>query len=263
MPRVQMDADLRYHSAAPLATWLEASTLPYRARKPRGGLGNLLGGLQIRAGFHLGAAVLALPLPATALPPAASPFVRQAAESQPAKAVDWLCACSPLQRPPRRCPAFAQSVVWLGQAAGGAAVAAALPRLLPSHSAASTALWTRPQRLLLPISFPQFFARSVGADGAELPAAEPRPEATEVLSVPVGAALQSTAALSPLLREAAAEWSELKRTAVRRLEGRWAEDDLDELTEQLLTLRDAYAADEDGDGDGSDGGGEDEEEAEF
>ena len=68
--------------------------------------------------------------------------------------------------------------------------------------------------------------------------------------MPVGAALQSTAALSPLLREAAAEWREQKRAAVRRLEGRWAEDELDELTEQLLALRDAYAASEDEESDG-------------
>ena len=71
--------------------------------------------------------------------------------------------------------------------------------LLPcrgGYTSGGGALWARPQPLLLPLSFPQFFSASLGRHGE---VGGHRPAGAELLSLPAAAALQTTPALQPLV----------------------------------------------------------------
>ena len=113
----------------------------------------------------LAAAALAMPSPlATPSPLAAPPESSLAA---PPVEPDWFVGLTPLQRAPRTATAMGQIVSVLGQP-DGAAAAAMAAALLPcrgGYAAGGGALWARAQPLLLPLSFPQFFAASLGRHG--------------------------------------------------------------------------------------------------
>ena len=242
LAELRIDPSLRYHTSAPLATWLDAISLTYRARSPRGGLANLLAGLHTRPANPLAAAALALPF----TPPPARADARAPRAPAAAAGMEFI-GCAPMQRAPHACAAVAQSASWLGTRRADAPLA--LAAALPCQCAADTAIWCRPQPLALPISYPQFFAPHIGADGHRVAEGTERADGEEVLSAPVGAALQSTPALAPLVLGAAAEWRAHRRAATRRLDGRVAADDLEEVSEALLALAEEYAEgseDEDG-----------------
>ena len=77
---------------------------------------------------------------------------------------DWFVGLTPLQLAPRTVTAMGQFVSVLGQP-NNAAAAQMAATLLPcrgGYTSAGGALWARPQPLLLPLSFPQFFAASLG-----------------------------------------------------------------------------------------------------
>ena len=155
--------------------------------------------------------------------------------------------------------AFEQQVSWLGHEGGGRAIAPLLRTLLPCGSEGG-ALWVRQQPLALPLSFPQFFSKAVGTHGGvhgapsdavgrtfepELPIAPKstmRTDKSEVMSVAVGAALQSSPALMPVITRVCSDWAAERKTAERAgsAEG-WAQrDELAELTEQMAAIREAY-----------------------
>ena len=132
----------------------EAATLC--TRRPRSSLTSLCQAVGISSATPLAAAALALPSP-LAMPP-------ESALAAPPVEPDWFVGLSPLQLAPRSVTATGQFVSVLGQP-DGAAAAAMAAALLPcrgGYTSGGGALWARPQPLLLPLSFPQFFAASLG-----------------------------------------------------------------------------------------------------
>ncbi|KAL1523390.1 hypothetical protein AB1Y20_018333 [Prymnesium parvum] len=244
-PLLAIKRALPYHTAAPLALMLDCATLPYRANVPTGSLHSLTSALAARSEHYLAAAALAVPLP----PDGASLSLKQAHQ------FDWFQPLAPLQLAPRAHAAHEQAVSWLGLPGGGRQAAATVRSLLPSRGSGGV-LWTRPQHLVLPLSFPQFFSNAVGRDGSVLaapgydarPPTQPRPPSVEVMKVPCATALQSTGALLPLIERVRSDWRS-KRLEVGRAantEG-WAQvDDLNEITEQLDSLHEAYTAIDEG-----------------
>ena len=247
-PPLLAPRSLRYHTAAPLATMLDAVTLPYRTHGSVGSLHGLVRSLAPRSSMHLSVACLGLPMP-------------NLVES--IQRDGWLAPLLPLQRAPSVCRAFSQQVTWLGHEGGGRVLAPLIPSLLPCGGEGG-GLWARPQPFALPLSFPQFFTSAVGVKGEvygapnefvsrafrpSLPVAPPhslRGAASEVLSAPVAAALQSTTAIMPVLRRVIADWQTDKRAAERAgsAEG-WAQrDELAEVTEMLASMRETYGEDE-------------------
>lgn len=173
----------------------------------------------------------------------------------------WLAPLLPFQRPPATCRASEQTLSWLGHAGGGRAVAPLVPSLLPCRSDGG-ALWVRPARFALPLSYPQFFEPSVGVHGEiDRLASEPlcnlftppvpatrypqeREPAKEVMDVQVAAALQASSAICPPLRRISADWSTEAKSAERAaaVEGWGARDELAEVTESLAAAQESYAA---------------------
>ena len=103
-PLLQPRAELRYHTAAPIAALLDAVTLPYRARQAKGSVHALVTALCPQGGMCLGSAVLGVPMPSSAA----------ALGSE-----GWLAPLLPFQRPPHASRAFQQHVCWLGHSGGG------------------------------------------------------------------------------------------------------------------------------------------------
>lgn len=251
-PLLAPRADLRYHTSAPIATLLDAVTMPYRARAPAGSLNGLVRSLVPRSGMHVAVGALGLPMP---LEP--TTLQRQG----------WFMPMAPLQRAPAICRAYEQHISWLGHPGGGRAIAPLVPTLLPCRSDGG-AFWVRPQPFALPLSFPQFFCAAVGRHGEVYgaptdtvgdgfsPALERAPPSSlrqpddEVLHTPVAAALQSSPALSPMIRRVCADWAADRRAAERAASAEgWAQrDELAEVTENMDALREAYAEDDGGDG---------------
>ena len=245
-PLLEPRDQLRYHAGAPLATFLDAASLSYRARQPQGSLPSLSTSLRPRGGMHLLGGALALPIPA-------EPPLEQAQRG-------WFAPLAPLQRAPTAVRAHAQHVGWLGHSGGARAVAGMLPRMLPCGSNGG-GLWVRRKPLALPLAYPQFFCASVGREGAVpgapsaatsclfTPALPPLPEpllrkeGDEVLRVGVAAALQTSSGLSPLVRRVCDDWAAERRAVERAAstEGWAARDELGEMTELLATTRDTYA----------------------
>ena len=255
-PMLQPRSELRYHTAAPIATLLDALTLPYRARTPRGSMSALVAALAPRGGMHLCAAYLGMPIP-----PDTTLALREG----------WLAPLLPFQRAPHVARAFEQHISWLGQPGGGRAIAPLVPSLMPCHGGGGT-LFVRRQPFALPLSYPQFFDAAVGVHGElggafceelcrqwrpPLPLTHSsllRPAGVEVLDVPAAAVLQSTTGLLPSLRRVSADWMAEKRAAERAAsaEGWAARDEMSEITEHLATLRDNYAdGEEEGEGGGT------------
>ena len=247
-PFIAPRTDLRYHTSAPLAAMLDAITLPYRAHSPAGSLHGLVRTLSPRGGMHLATSLLGLPMPSS---------------TEMIQRQGWLTPLLPLQRPPAFCRAYEQHVSWLGHQGGGREIAPLIPSLLPCRGEGGT-LWVRHQPFTLPLSFPQFFSRSVGIHGEivgapnvtvgqslapELPLAHHRMlrgAEAEVLDVPVAAALQCSPSLLPTVRRVAADWSAERKAAERagQNEG-WAQrDELAEMSEQLAALKEAYSEEE-------------------
>jgi len=253
----------RYTTSALPAAWLDVVTLPLRTRgESRGGLTRLLGGLQVAPRFHLGSPVLGLPLPPPTLGEV-EPTGRRA-WSLPSGGVfsptALLCPLAPWQLPPLRAIAFSQSVSCLGFPPQPLAAVSVIPPLLPCRSSMNVSIFTRTAPLSLPLPFPQFFTPDLGSAGELLPPAldraprpfAPRREGEEVFSLPATAALQSSPAIGPLVQRVAEEWAAQRRAAEHRLAAEWGADELAEVTEDLLALRDAYAT---GDADGSESNG--------
>ena len=129
---------------------LEAATLCHR--RPRSSLTSLCQAVGTSTSTPLAAAALAMPSPPES-ELAASPV-----------GPDWFVGLTPLQLAPRTVTAMGQFVSVLGQP-NNAAAAQMAATLLPcrgGYTSAGGALWARPQPLLLPLSFPQFFAASLG-----------------------------------------------------------------------------------------------------
>ena len=126
--------------------------------------------------------------------------------------------------PPSNCPG-----------ASAAQMASALLPCRGGYTSAGGALWARPQPLLLPLSFPQFFAASLGKHGE---VGGHRPAGAEMLSLPAAAVLQSTPALHPLVTSVLSRWKRHKRAAAA--DGELEADELTELQEQLEALAEAY-----------------------
>ena len=246
-PMITPTDELRYHTSAPVATLLEAVTLPYRTRCPRGSLHSLTSSLAFRQGQHLATAVLGLPMP-TELTLAASR--------------GWLTPLLPFQRRPHTVRAFEQWSCFLGQDGGGRAIAPLMPNILPCRpSAEGGTLYVRQRPLTLPLSYPQYFDRAVGmhgeidgpsnltlAQGFQPPlrvagAHTYRANDAEVFDVPVAAALQSSSAISPSLRRVIADWKAEGRAAERaaNTEGWASRDELGEVTEQLASMDELYS----------------------
>ena len=132
---------------------LEAATLCNR--RPRSSLTSLCQAVGTSTSTPLAAAALAMPSPPDS-DLAASPM-----------GPDWFVGLTPLQLAPRNVTAMGQFVSVLGQP-NNAAAAQMAATLLPcrgGYTSAGGALWARPQPLLLPLSFPQFFAASLGRQG--------------------------------------------------------------------------------------------------
>ena len=244
-PLLQPCANLRYHTSAPVAALLDAVTMPYRAKRPKGNLQSVVAMLCPQRSMFLSSAVLGLPVP----------------QSPPLLERDgWLAPLLPFQRPPHAARAFAQHISWLGYAGGARAVAPLLPQMLPCRGDGGS-LFARPQPFALPLSFPQFFDVAVGAHGElvgasshqisrhwhpSLPVVPPsalRFDNVEVLDVPLAAALQSSTAIHPALRRVAADWATEAKAAERAAaaEGWAARDELGEVTEHLATLCEVYS----------------------
>jgi len=260
-PYVALDRRLRYHTSAPIALLLDCATLPCRAHAPSSSLGSLAATLAPGRATYLAAASLATPLPPDARPPPPPYRPADAAWEGPPLdpfRFDWFRPLAPLQLAPRCRPAHEQVVSWLGLDGGGIKAAPVVRSLLPSRGAGGS-LWVRPQPLVLPLSFPQFFSDSMGKHGAALappgydapPPAAPRPPQAEVMTLPCASALQCTGALRPLLDCAASEWRGWRPSAERAAstEGWGQRDELRELDEQLAALREAYAELDAGHGD--------------
>ena len=244
-PLLEPRSDLRYHTAAPLAAWLDVTTLSYRARSPAGDLNGLVRTLTPRGGMHVSTALLGLPMPSDA-----ELLLRQG----------WMAPLLPLQQSPFECRAYEQHISWLGHAGGGRSLVPLLPSLLPCRSDGGS-LWVRPQPWALPLSFPQFFSRAVGVQGevggapsdavgrtftpelARAPPGTAREDTAEVMRVAVAGALQCSPALLPSVRRITSNWAVERRAAERAgvAEG-WAQrDELAEVSEQLIAIREAYS----------------------
>jgi len=249
-PACAVDETLRYHTSALPAAWLDAATLPFRTvGTSRGGLARLFGGLQAAPRFNLASAVLGMPLPSPAL--GVPDIAGRRAWAIPSGGVftvkSFLCPLSPWALPPSQARAFAQSVSVLGFPPDPMAVMGTLPRLLPCPNT-NTAIFTREAPLALPLPFPQFFTPDLGTAGQLLPPARdgcprkfrPRAHGDEVMSLPTTAAVQSTPALGPLVSVVTSTWLEQKRLVAHRLAAHYGTDELTELTEELLCLKDAY-----------------------
>ena len=133
-------------------------------RRPRSSLTSLCQAVGVSSATPLAAAALAMPAP-LAMPSLATPPESRLAA--PPVEPDWFVGLTPLQRAPRTATALGQLVSVLGQP-NGAAAAAMAAALLPcrgGYAAGGGALWARAQPLLLPLSFPQFFAASLGRHG--------------------------------------------------------------------------------------------------
>ena len=139
----------------------------------------------------------------------------------------------------------------------GGAPAWLVAQLPLRRDATGGTVWSRPQPLQLPFSFPQFFAPSLAADGAPLappdgpPPDTPRAADDEVMSVPVGAALQCTPGLVPLLRRCRDAYLGQRRAAERAqvgLSGGLEADELGELAEAVQATTEAYEEELEDDG---------------
>jgi len=220
---------LPYHTSAPLAAMLECVTLPMRTRRPRSSLTSLCQAVGTSSSTPLAAAALAMPPP---------PESDLAASPMSPMGPDWFVGLTPLQLAPRNVTAMGQFVSVLGQP-NNAAAAQMASSLLPcrgGYTSAGGALWARPQPLLLPLSFPQFFAASLGRHGE---VGGHRPAKSELLSLPTAAALQSSPALQPLVSSVLGRWKRHKKLAAA--DGNLEADELTELQEQLEALSEAYA----------------------
>jgi hypothetical protein len=218
--------NLPYHTSAPLAAMLECISLPVRTRRPRSSLTSLCQAVGTSTSTPLAAAALAMPSPPES-ELAASPV-----------GPDWFVGLTPLQLAPRTVTAMGQFVSVLGQP-NNAAAAQMAATLLPcrgGYTSAGGALWARPQPLLLPLSFPQFFAASLGRHGE---VGGHRPTQSELLSLPTAAVLQSSPALQPLVSSVLGRWKKHKKAAAA--DGDLEADELTELQEQLEALAEAYA----------------------
>lgn len=134
----------------------EAATLC--DRRPRSSLTSLCQAVGTSSSTPLAAAALAMPPP---------PESDLAASPMSPMGPDWFVGLTPLQLAPRNVTAMGQFVSVLGQP-NNAAAAQMASSLLPcrgGYTSAGGALWARPQPLLLPLSFPQFFAASLGRHG--------------------------------------------------------------------------------------------------
>ena len=134
-------------------------------RRPRSSLTSLCQAVGVSSATPLAAAALAMPSPLAAPAPLATPA--ESGLAAPPLEPDWFVGLTPLQRAPRTATAMGQIVSVLGQP-DGAAAAAMAAALLPcrgGYAAGGGALWARAQPLLLPLSFPQFFAASLGRHG--------------------------------------------------------------------------------------------------
>ena len=139
--------------------------------------------------------------------------------------VEWVCPLAPLQLQPRSQSAFAQIYSVQG-------VECTPPGLLPCRSTSASVCWLRQQALTLPVSFPQFF---------EIDARAPvslHLEGNEVWGLPAAAALQSSAAILPLVSRVRASWLGQERALCRA--GALDTEAASEAFEDLCALHDSY-----------------------
>ena len=228
LPLTRMNESLKYHTAAPLASWLDILSFPMKDVRNPITMPAFLDHLQVRPNNHLGCAVLGLPHPCCVQS-------SQGGEEEEVadKSLAWMSPMAPLQLSPDFCVADAQICSQLGVPVGSVTG-------LKCRSASASMCWSRQDPLFLPLSFPQFFQSRVIA---QMPSIRNSVDIQngEVHSLPGVAALQSGNALGPLLGRVRDGWRRHRKQmeVVSRDHGMDV-DQMSEIIEDLEGLCSSY-----------------------